>query len=33
MIAQKPLVEIANLRVVCHGDRGRITHALDLHRR
>ncbi len=29
MIAEKPLVEIANLRVVFHGDRGRTTHAVD----
>ena len=29
MSAQAPLVEIANLKVVFHGDRGRITHAVD----
>ena len=29
MSAQAPLVEIANLRVVFHGDRGRVTHAVD----
>jgi peptide/nickel transport system ATP-binding protein len=29
MIAERPLVEIANLKVVFHGDRGRATHAVD----
>ncbi len=29
MIAKKPLVEIASLRVVFHGDRDRTTHAVD----
>jgi peptide/nickel transport system ATP-binding protein len=29
MTAEKPLVEIADLRVVFHGDRGRTTHAVD----
>lgn len=36
MIAEPPLVEIANLKVVFHGDRGHTTHALDAldpHRR
>ncbi len=29
MIAKKPLVEIASLRVVFHGDRDRTTYAVD----
>ena len=29
MIAEAPLVEIENLKVVFHGDAGRVTHAVD----
>ena len=29
MSAADPLLEVENLKVIFHGDRGRITHAVD----